>query len=187
MESDAPRVTFSVRNAGRSRTSAALVRREADRRDLDVEAVTGGPDPADAVRPGVVEVTDELNVDLSGREPREIPADVPESYDPVATMGCSTLELDADTDVRDWAPPDPDGADLDRVREVPDEAEAGARSSTNSDETAVEGYRRVQSRTKREAGVIFSVSVAKITRLSGCSEWIDLEFVERERTPSELI
>ena len=40
---------------------------------------------------------------------------------------------------------------------------------------------------KNEAGVIFSVSMAKIARLSDCSEWIDLESVERERTPSELM
>ena len=40
---------------------------------------------------------------------------------------------------------------------------------------------------KSEAGVIFSVSMAKITRLSGRSDWIELEFVERERTPSELM
>ncbi len=40
------------------------------------------------------------------------------------TMGCSTLELDADeddVDVRDWALDDPDGQDLDRVREIRDE------------------------------------------------------------------
>ena len=29
--------------------------------------------------------------------------------------------------------------------------------------------------------------MAKIARLSGCSEWIDLEFVERERTPPRLM
>jgi len=29
--------------------------------------------------------------------------------------------------------------------------------------------------------------MAKIARLSGCSEWIDLEFVERERTPPQLM
>ena len=40
---------------------------------------------------------------------------------------------------------------------------------------------------KGEAGVIFSVFMAKTARFSGCSEWIDLEFVERERTPSELM
>ena len=48
-------------------------------------------------------------------------------------------------------------------------------------------YYRVYLRMKSEAGVIFSVSMAKITRLSGRSDWIELEFVERERTPSELM
>ena len=107
--------------------SAAFARREADRRDLDVEVLTGGTDPADAVHPEVVEVMDELDVDLSGREPREIPTDVLESCRLVATMGCSTLDLDADVDVRDWALPDPDGEDLDRVREIRDEIERQVR------------------------------------------------------------
>jgi putative transposase len=29
--------------------------------------------------------------------------------------------------------------------------------------------------------------MAEITRLSGCSDWIDLEFVERQRTPPQLM
>jgi putative transposase len=29
--------------------------------------------------------------------------------------------------------------------------------------------------------------MTEIARLSGCSDWIELEFVERERTPSELM
>ena len=29
--------------------------------------------------------------------------------------------------------------------------------------------------------------MAEITRLSGCSDWLELDFVERERTPSELM
>jgi putative transposase len=29
--------------------------------------------------------------------------------------------------------------------------------------------------------------MAEITRLSECSEWIDLDFVERERTPRRLM
>ena len=142
MESDAPRVAFvCVQNAGRSQMSAAFARREADRRDLDVEILTGGTDPADAVHPEVVEVMDELDVDLSGREPREIPTDVLESCRLVATMGCSTLDLDADTDVRDWALPDPDGEDLDRVREIRAEAERRVREVFDEleRETAVEG------------------------------------------------
>ena len=35
--------------------------------------------------------------------------------------------------------------------------------------------------------MIFSLSMAKIARLSGRSDWIELEFVERERTPSALM
>jgi len=40
---------------------------------------------------------------------------------------------------------------------------------------------------KSKAGVIFSLSTAKIARLSGRSDWIELDFVERERTPRELM
>ena len=142
MESDAPRVAFvCVQNAGRSQMSAAFARREADQRDLDVEVLTGGTDPADAVHSEVVEVMDERGIDLSGREPREISTDELESCRLVATMGCSTLQLDADVDVRDWALPDPDGADLDRVREIRDEAERRVFEVFDEleRETAVEG------------------------------------------------
>jgi putative transposase len=34
---------------------------------------------------------------------------------------------------------------------------------------------------------MFWVSMPEITRLSGCRDWIDLAFVERARTPSELM
>ena len=142
MESDAPRVAFvCVQNAGRSQMSAAFARREADRRNLDVEVLTGGTDPADAIHPEVVEVMDELDVDLSGRDPREIPTDELESCRLVATMGCSTLQLNADVDVRDWALPDPDGEDLDRVREIRDEVDRRVRDVFDEleRETAVEG------------------------------------------------
>ena len=123
MESNAPRVAFvCVQNAGRSQMSAAFARREAADRDLAVEVLTGGTDPADAVHPKVVEVMAERGFDLSDREPREIGTEELESCRVVATMGCSTLELDAD--VRDWALPDPDGENLDRVREIRDEIES---------------------------------------------------------------
>jgi len=29
--------------------------------------------------------------------------------------------------------------------------------------------------------------MAEITRLSGCTDWIELDFVERKRTPNELM
>jgi len=35
--------------------------------------------------------------------------------------------------------------------------------------------------------VIFCWSMAKINRLSGCTDWIDLDFVERQRTPERAM
>jgi protein-tyrosine-phosphatase len=104
--------------------AAAFARREADARDLNVEVLTGGTDPADAVHPEVVDVMTEVGFDLSDRQPRGIDTAELETCRLVATMGCSTLELDADVDVRDWALPDPHGEDIERVREIRDEVES---------------------------------------------------------------
>ena len=118
------RVAFvCVQNAGRSQMSTAFAERERAERGLtdEVEILTGGTDPADHVHEEVVEVMAELDFDLSDREPREITTAELDSCDIVATMGCSTLDLDADVDVRDWALADPDGQDLDAVRAIRDD------------------------------------------------------------------
>ena len=120
------RVAFMcVQNAGRSQMSTAFAERERERRGLEdsVEILTGGTHPADHVHDVVVEVMREEGFDLSGRTPREITTGELESCDYVATMGCSTLELDADgsdVDVRNWALDDPDGQPVERVREIRD-------------------------------------------------------------------
>lgn len=121
-------VTFGfvcVRNAGRSQMSAAFARRERERRGLsdEVDVRTGGTSPAEAVHPAVVEVMREVDVDVADREPREVSTAELNDCDVVATMGCSTLELDADTDVRDWDLEDPQGKDVETVRAVRDEVE----------------------------------------------------------------
>jgi protein-tyrosine-phosphatase len=121
------RVAFvCVRNAGRSQMAAAFAERERRRRGLeDVEVLSGGTRPADEVHDVVVEAMREVGVDVAGRTPREIPADELASCDYVATMGCSTLELDADgVEVRDWALDDPHGQDLEAVREIREQVEA---------------------------------------------------------------
>jgi len=121
------RVAFvCVRNAGRSQMSTAFAEHERERRNLDdvVEILTGGTHPADHVHDIVVEVMREEGFDLSDRTPRKISIAELESCNYVATMGCSTLELDtddSDVDGRDWALDDPDGNDPDRVREIRDE------------------------------------------------------------------
>ena len=108
-----------VQNAGRSQMSAAFAKREREQRDLnELDIVTGGTHPAEEVHPEVVETMAELDIDIAERQPREVSTDDLNSCDVVATMGCSTLELDADTDVRDWALPDPDGESPERVREI---------------------------------------------------------------------
>ncbi len=129
-ETDDPiRIAFMcVQNAGRSQMSTAFAERERERRALGdrVEILTGGIHPADHVHDEVVDVMDEVGFDLSDRTPREITLDELQSCDFVATMGCSTLDVgDAgeDVDVRDWALDDPDGQDLDRVRQIRDEIE----------------------------------------------------------------
>ena len=123
------RIAFMcVQNAGRSQMSTAFAERERDRRGLDdrVEILTGGTHPAAHVHEEVIEVMDEAGFDLSNRTPREITIDELQSCDYVATMDCSTLdvgEVGGTVEVRDWALDDPDGADLERVREIRDEIE----------------------------------------------------------------
>ncbi|MFQ3476527.1 low molecular weight phosphatase family protein [Halonotius sp. F2-221B] len=115
-----------VQNAGRSQMSTAFAERERERRGLEdsVEIITGGTHPADSVHEAVVTVMQDHDIDLSDRVPREVSTDELESCDIVATMGCSTLELDADdVEVRDWALDDPDGQELDQVRVIRDDIE----------------------------------------------------------------
>ena len=138
------RVAFvCVQNAGRSQMSTAFAERERAERGLEdvVEILTGGTHPADHVHEAVVEAMREEGFDLSTRTPRKISTAELESCDYVATMGCSTLELDADAsgvDVRDWALDDPDGRDLDRVRAIRDEIETRVRDLFDEVETRLE-------------------------------------------------
>ena len=106
--------------------ATAFAERERDRRGLEdsIEIITGGTHPADSVHDEVVTVMEDHEIDLSDRVPREVSTTELESCDVVATMGCSTLELDAEEiDVRDWALTDPDGQDLDQVREIRNDIE----------------------------------------------------------------
>jgi protein-tyrosine-phosphatase len=105
--------------------SAAFARREQERRGLDdkVEILTGGTDPADEVHPEVVEVMKELDIDISDRIPQKVSTEEMNECDVVTTMGCSTLELDANVEVRDWALEDPHGKDVETVREICSEVE----------------------------------------------------------------
>jgi protein-tyrosine-phosphatase len=106
--------------------ATAFAERERAERELEgaVEIVTGGTRPGDAVHDVVVEAMREVGVDLSDRTPRAVSTAELETCDLVATMGCSTLELDAtEVEVRDWALADPGEQPIERVREIRDEVE----------------------------------------------------------------
>nr|WP_154019103.1 protein tyrosine phosphatase [Halococcus agarilyticus] len=105
----------------------ATVFAERERRGLDgFEIVTGGTRPADRVHEPVVAAMDEVGFDLADRTPRRITNDELRSCDVVATMGCSTLDIEgaeSSVDVRDWALDDPGEADIEGVRAIRDEIE----------------------------------------------------------------
>jgi len=113
-----------VQNAGRSQMATALAERERERRQLDLEIITGGMDPADRVHPEVVEVMEETGMDLSERTPREIQPDDLSDVDSVITMGCSAegvCPAGWNGENRDWDLEDPQGKDLETVRSIRDE------------------------------------------------------------------
>ncbi len=111
-----------VRNAGRSQIATAFAERERNRRGLgDIEIHSGGTHPAEAVHDIVVEVMSEEGIDLSDRTPREITEEELETCAYVATMGCSTLSLPPEIEVRDWDLDDPHGASAAEAREIREE------------------------------------------------------------------
>ncbi|MFW5928808.1 MAG: low molecular weight phosphatase family protein, partial [Halobacteriota archaeon] len=111
-----------VQNAGRSQMAAAFAEREVESRGLtDVDVVTGGTRPADAVHDVVVEVMREEGFDLSDRRPREVTAEELVDADFVVTMGCRAEDVCPATfagDSRDWALDDPAEATREDARGI---------------------------------------------------------------------
>ncbi|WP_342764188.1 low molecular weight phosphatase family protein [Saliphagus sp. LR7] len=75
-----------VGNAGRSQMATAFGEQERDRRDLDIDIVTGGTEPAESVHDDVVNVLEEEGIDVSDRTPRRITPDDVEDADYIVTM-----------------------------------------------------------------------------------------------------
>lgn len=126
MSADPIRVAFvCVRNAGRSQMAYAFAREERADRGLgdEVELVTGGTRPADAVHPEVVDAMRERGVDLADREPRAVTAEELRDADLVVTMGCSAADVCPASwggESRDWDLEDPHGRSLEATREIRD-------------------------------------------------------------------
>lgn len=121
------RIAFvCVGNAARSQLATALAERTRGERDLDVEIVTGGTDPADHVHGEVIEVLREHGMEIGDRQPRRItPADI-EDADHVVTMGCSIDDVRPDGwsgEVETWELSHPSGEDIETTRALRDEIE----------------------------------------------------------------
>lgn len=117
-----------VQNAGRSQMATAFAERERAQRGVEdeIEILTGGTQPADHVHEEVVQVMQEKDIDLSEKTPRDITPEELQETDYVITMGCSAQDVCPATwsgENRDWGLDDPDGQDLDSVREIRDEIE----------------------------------------------------------------
>lgn len=117
-----------VQNAGRSQIATAFAERERERRELTdrVEILTGGTRPADHVHEVVVEAMGEEEFDLGDRTPGYVDLEELRTCDYLVTMGCSISEFNPASfgvDSREWVLTDPEGEDLETVREIRDEIE----------------------------------------------------------------
>ena len=111
-----------LHNAGRSQISRALFERAAAGRH---RALSAGTTPADRVHPEVVEVMRELEVDVSGREPKRLMPEHAEWADLVVTMGCGDeCPYLPGRRYLDWDLPDPSGRPVEQVRAIRDEIAA---------------------------------------------------------------
>ncbi len=118
-----------VHNAGRSQMAAAFAERECSERDLKVpiKVHSGGTEPADTVHEEVVEAMAEAGIDISGRSPKWVAdLDQLEDSDYLVTMGCSITKFNPaqyGVESHEWDIANPDGQDMETVRDVRDEIE----------------------------------------------------------------
>jgi arsenate reductase len=115
-----------VENAGRSQIAAALAETQLQvQKRSDIEVVSGGTDPADAIHPTVIEVMAEKGYDLSDQSPTKITRDALEACDFVVLMGCalSIEDIPPGVVVRDWGFVDPVDADRESVWAISTEIE----------------------------------------------------------------
>lgn len=108
--------------------AAAFAERERDTRPgrVEIEVVSGGTNPAQAVHDEVIEAMAEKGIDVSNRKPRKITPDEIEACDYVITMGCDASAVCPALwagETRDWALDDPHGATDAQIRVIRDEIE----------------------------------------------------------------
>jgi arsenate reductase len=83
---------------------------------------SAGSDPAERLNPAVVEVMAEVGVDLTHEFPRPLTDPAARAADVVITMGCGdACPIYPGKRYEDWELEDPDGKDVETVRQIRDE------------------------------------------------------------------
>ena len=105
-------------NAGRSQMAQAFFERLAPGHI----GVSGGSSPAATVHPEVVAVMREIGIDLTGRTPKKVDAEMLGRADLVVSMGCDDPAVCdyPGRPVEDWGIEDPSGKPIEEVRRIRD-------------------------------------------------------------------
>jgi len=157
---DRIRVDFvCVHNAGRSQMAAAFAERECSERGVEdvVEIHSGGTDPADAIHEPVQEAMAEVGLDVADRTPRYVDLDQLEESRYLITMGCSIAKFNPaqyGVESHSWDLTNPDGQDMETVREVRDEIETRVETLFDDIERLAEEYRVDADSTRGIVGTI---------------------------------
>lgn len=117
------KILFACReNAGRSQMARAFARYHAGG---EIDALSGGSTPAEAINPVMVEAMQESGIDVAFQTPRSIDdAVAPTTPDMIITMGCGDeCPFIPGVEYIDWNLPDPAGQPIEFVRDVRDEIE----------------------------------------------------------------
>jgi arsenate reductase len=149
-----------VHNAGRSQMAAAFAERECAERGLEdvVEIYSGGTDPADTLHEEVVETMAEAGIDIADRTPKYV-ADLDQLKESnyLITMGCAITKFNPaqyGVESHEWDLTNPDGQDIETVREVRDEIESRVESLFDEIEQLAED-KRVE--TNYPSGIVGSI------------------------------
>ena len=126
---DQPEVLFvCVHNAGRSQMAAGLVKLRSEGR---IHVRSAGSDPGDEINPAVIEAMTEIGVDMAEEFPKPLTDEVVRAADVVITMGCGdACPIYPGKRYEDWVLDDPEGQDLEQVRQIRDEIDDRVRKLT---------------------------------------------------------
>ncbi len=118
--SHVPTVLFvCVHNAGRSQMAAGFLRALGGD---DIEVLSAGSEPKDAINPVAVAAMAEIGIDIAGAEPKILTVDAVRTSDVVITMGCGdACPVFPGKRYEDWQLDDPAGQGIEAVRRIRDD------------------------------------------------------------------